>query len=169
MLDPESRWFAVHTQPMREVTARDQLEAQVYRTFLPTRLKTVSHARKLRTIVAPFFPRYLFVVIDLKWQRWRSVNGTIGVASLVMQGDRPQPVPHGVVETLIASSDESGLMHFGQNLKVGDPVRLTAGPFAEQLGVLDRIEDSDRVRVLLEIMGTQVPVRVGRDCVAAAA
>jgi Transcription termination factor nusG len=98
MLDPESRWFAVHTQPMRERTAQDHLEAQVYRTFLPTRLKTVSHARKLRTIVAPFFPRYLFVVIDLKRQRWRSVNGTVGVASVVMQGDRPQPVPHGVVE-----------------------------------------------------------------------
>jgi transcription antitermination factor NusG len=66
-------------------------------------------------------------------------------------------------------SDERGLMRLGQNLKLGDRVRLMAGPFAEQLGVLDRIDDSDRVPVLLEIMAMHVPVRVGRDCVAAAA
>ena len=54
----------------------------------------------------PIFPRYLFVVLDLDRDRWRSVNGTFGVARLVMMaGDRPQPAPHGVVEALVALAD----------------------------------------------------------------
>jgi hypothetical protein len=35
-----------------------------YRTFLPKREKTVRHARKLTTVVAPFFPRYMFIILD---------------------------------------------------------------------------------------------------------
>jgi hypothetical protein len=31
-------------------------------------------------------------------------------------------------------------------------VRLIAGPFAEQLGILDRLDDGDRVRVLLDML-----------------
>jgi len=33
-------------------------------------------------------------------------------------------------------------------------------PFAEQLAILDRLDDSGRVRVLLEILGRPVPVEI---------
>jgi hypothetical protein len=39
---------------------------------------------------------------------------------------------------MIASSDERGFLRFEQNLKTGSKVRLIAGPFAEQLGILDQ-------------------------------
>ena len=77
-----------------------------------------------------------------------------------MQGDRPQPVPLGIVETLVASTGEDGLLKFRPRLSVGDPVRLLQGPFAEYLGTLDRLDDSGRVRVLLEMLGRRVPVMV---------
>ena len=41
-------------------------------------------------------------------------------------------------------------------------------PFADQLGTLDRLDDSGRVRVLLEIMGATVPVQIERKFVTAA-
>ena len=80
------RWYAVHTLPFGERRAAAQLENQDFSAFLPKRQKTIRHARKLSTITAPFFPRYLFVALDLDRHRWRSVNGTIGVSSLVMVG-----------------------------------------------------------------------------------
>jgi transcriptional antiterminator RfaH len=43
-------------------------------------------------------------------------------------------------------------------LKLGEAIRLAAGPFAEKLGILDRMDDSGRIRVLLSIFGRQVPV-----------
>jgi transcription elongation factor/antiterminator RfaH len=164
----DGRWYAVHTQPNREFRAKNQLENQAFQVFLPKRLKTVRHARKLTNVTAPFFPRYLFVRLDLTRQGWRSVNGTFGVSSLVMQGDLPHPAPRGVVEAMIASVDAAGLLCLEENLTVGSQVRLAAGPFAEKLGILDRLDDSGRVRVLLEIMGGTIPVQLERRFVTAA-
>jgi transcriptional antiterminator RfaH len=162
------RWYAVNTLPRREFRAQHQLKNQGFRVFLPQRLKTVRHARKLTNVQAPFFPRYIFIELDLTVHRWRSVNGTFGVRSLVMQGEMPQPVPRGIVETMIASIDGKDLLRFEHGLKPGSEVRLIAGPFAEQLGILDRLDDSGRIRVLLKIMGGTIPVQVSRDYAIAA-
>jgi transcription antitermination factor NusG len=156
------RWYAVHTLPFGEARAAAQLKNQAFCTFLPKRKKTVRHARKLSTITAPFFPRYLFVALDLGRHRWRSVNGTLGVSSLVMVGERPCPAPYGIVESLVAVADVEGVLQFHSGLKVGAPVRLAAGPFADQLGILDRMDDAGRIRVLLSMFGQQVPVRLSR-------
>jgi len=157
MLGCGQRWYAVRTLPFSETRAQRNLENQSFRTFLPKRRKTVRHARKITTVGAPLFPCYMFVALDLTFHQWRSVNGTFGVSRLLMQGDRPLPVPEGVVETLIASADDAGVVQFGQQLRVGMPVRVMAGPFVEQLAILDRLDDCGRVRVLLELMGRQVP------------
>lgn len=163
-----ARWYAVNSQVRRELRAQAQLENQGYRTYLPKRLKTVRHARKLSTVPAAFFPRYLFVALDLSCCRWRNINSTFGVSSLVMVGELPHPVPSGVVEAMIAATDAGGLLSFEHKLKIGGRVRLLAGPFAEQLGTLERLDDSGRVRVLLEIMGGTIPVQMARDRVTAA-
>lgn len=150
------RWYAVHTLPFNEARAEQHLINQNFITFMPKRLRTVRHARKLCTVEGPFFPRYLFVVLDLTRDPWRRVNGTCGVSRLVMCGDAPQAAPFGVVEALIASADARGILHLENNLKIGGPVRLMAGPFAEQLAFLDYLDDTGRVRVLLDILGRQV-------------
>src|SRR5712692_9462588 len=161
------RWYVVHTQPRREFYAKAQLEGQGFRVFLPKRLKTVRHARMIANVEAAFFPRYLFVELDRTRHPWRRVNGTFGVASLVMQGDLPHPMPRGIVEMMATSVDRDGFLRFEQELMVGAKVRLAAGPFAEQLAILDRLDDSGRVRVLLEILGRPVPVEIRREFVLA--
>jgi transcriptional antiterminator RfaH len=155
-------WYVVHTQPNREAVAKAHLANQGFHPFLPQFVKTISHARKVHQSLAPLFPRYLFVRLDLNRDRWHSVNGTIGVATLIMAGDRPSPVKRGVVETLIASTALDGELRFQQPLCVGERVRLVAGPFAEQLGILQHFDGSGRVRVLLEIMGGEIPVNLPR-------
>jgi transcription elongation factor/antiterminator RfaH len=152
------RWYAVHTLPFAEARAEGQLRNQRFRTFQPKRLKTVRHARKLSTVEAPYFPRYLFIVLDLGRHQWRKVNGTFGVSRLVMRGDQPHPVPPGVVEALIATADARSILQLDDKLQIGGPVRLMAGPFAEQLAILDHLNDTGRVRVLLDILGRQVAI-----------
>ncbi len=170
-LSEGERWFVVHSMPHRESGAKGHLENQDYRTFLPRRLKTRLHARKLETVLAPFFPRYLFVALDLCRDHWRSVNGTFGVSRLIMEGERPQPVPRGVVEALVAASDARDVLRFdvGGHLNVGERVQVLAGPFADQFGVLERLGDHGRVRLLLEIMGGCVPVEMSSEILIPAA
>jgi transcriptional antiterminator RfaH len=162
-------WYVAHTLPHKEATAALHLEAQGFRNFLPRRIKTVRHARKLRTVNAPLFTSYIFVALDLDTDRWRSVNGTVGVTSLIMAEDRPLPLPTGVVETLILSSDAVGRLRFVPDMERGQKVRLIAGPFAEALGVLDSLDERGRVEVLLEIMGAGTRVKLPRSWIESAA
>jgi transcriptional antiterminator RfaH len=159
----EPRWFAVQCLSHREKLAAHHLANQCFATFLPVRRKTRRHARRLDTVLTPFFPGYLFVRLDLAADRWRSVNGTRGVVRLVGSNDAPCAVPHGVIEHLIAACDVHGVMQRDFVLSPGQPVRILTGPFADLVGKLDRLADADRVRVLLDIMGSRVPVTLSRD------
>jgi transcriptional antiterminator RfaH len=163
-----TRWYAVQCQPHRERIAAAHLANQDFRVFLPLREKTRRHARKIETVKVPFFPGYLFVQLDLSRDRWRSVNGTLGVVHLVMQGLRPLPAPEGIVEALKANCDEDGLLFWAADLVPGQAVRVLNGPFADFIGELERMTDTGRLRVLLDIMGGRTPVLLPRGTVVAA-
>ena len=162
--EPE-RWHVVRSQPHRELLASQQLENQGFRVFLPRYFKSRRHARKFETVLAPLFPRYLFVILDLTRDRWRSVNGTYGVDRLLMRAGEPEPVPRGLVEQLIEVAREDGAVRFSPTLHEGQTIRVTAGPFAQLVGKLEHLDDQGRVRVLLEIMGGTVPVVVPESSV----
>ncbi len=165
----DERWFLVHTQPKSESRAELHLGAQGFRTYFPRVVKTVRHARQLRTVRAPLFPRYVFLVLDLGRDRWLSVRSTVGVSSLFTCNGRPVPVPEGIVEALIEHTDEANLTLFHDGLVTGQLVRILSGPFADFVGKLERLDDSGRVRVLLDMMGTAVPVALHRSALSPAA
>lgn len=156
------RWFVVHTLPNREAGAMAQLSAQGFNAFLPAHRKTIRHARKFREVRAPFFPRYLFIQLNLERDQWRRVNGTIGVSRLIMEGERPKPVPPGIVECLIAMSAD-GLLTFSPALEAGQNVRVLSGPFANFVGELHRVDAHNRVRVLLDVLGMRTAITTSGD------
>lgn len=161
-LEGGEQWYVAYTKPHREAGAQQQLEAQGFKTFLPRYRKTVRHARRLITVKAAFFPRYLFVALDIRRQPWRSVNGTFGVVSLVMDDVFPRPVHRGVVEALYQACDDESLLHMGRSLELGDRVRVLSGPFADLVGELIRIDGSRRVQVLLRLLGGVVRASIDR-------
>lgn len=160
------RWYVARTLQQREPQAAQQLANQDFRAFLPRYLRNRRHARKVETISAPLFPRYLFVILDRNRDRWRSINGTLGIERLLVQGGEPQAVPQGVVESLIDAADIDGTIHFHQHLQQGQAIRVTAGPFADLVGQLERLGDNGRVSVLLEILGGRVRVALPQQLVA---
>jgi transcription elongation factor/antiterminator RfaH len=168
-LEGDERWFLVHTQPNSERRAELHLGAQGFRSHFATMQKTVRHARQLRTVRAPLFPRYLFLILDLGRDRWLSVRSTFGVSSLYTCEGRPVPVPEGIVETLIENTDEANLTLFSSGLTRGQSVRIMSGPFVNFVGTLERLDEAGRVRVLLDMMGTAVPVALRRTAICPAA
>jgi transcriptional antiterminator RfaH len=162
------KWYLVHTLPKGERKAELHLGAQAFGTYQPQILKTVRHARQLKTVRAPLFPRYLFIILDLERDRWLSVRSTVGVSRLFTQDGRPVPVPCGVVESLIERSVDD-LLRLDGGLVEGQRVRILSGPFADFVGTLGRLDDAGRVQVLLEMMGTAVPVSLNRSALAPAA
>jgi transcription elongation factor/antiterminator RfaH len=162
------RWYLAYTRPNCERKAELNLNAQGFVTFLPQIEKTVRHARRLKTVRRPLFPRYLFVRFDVERDRWLSVYGTVGVARLFTQDGRPVAVPVGIVNNLLAHSD-NGVTRLDVELTRGQRVRILSGPFADLTATLMRLDEGRRVEVLLEMMGTVVPVSVDRRALAPAA
>ena len=163
------RWFVARVLPHQENRAQFNLHRLGFRSFVPRLRRTIRHARRLQDTLQPLFPSYIFIVIDLSKQRWRSVNGTFGVASLVMGAERPVPVPRGVIEALVASCESCGAVRLDDSLEIGQKVRILSGPFAETICRLADLDDRGRVRVLLEIMGMEVAAQLDRSAIASAA
>jgi transcriptional antiterminator RfaH len=154
------RWYVVQTQPGRENAATAELDRQGYDIFHPRLRKTRRHARRVETVLAPLFPGYVFIHLDIAAERWRAVNGTRGVVRLVAFGERPASVPHGIIEALLADSDAGQILQRDPALQVGRRVRMLAGPFSDLVGTLDCLDARGRVRVLLELMGRETHVRL---------
>ena len=95
-LTRDERWYVVQALARREPIAKMRLEEQGYKIFLPQMIKTVRHARKMRQARVAVFPGYLFVALNPLKDRWRSINGTIGVARMIMANEGPAPVPRGM-------------------------------------------------------------------------
>ena len=157
-----ARWYAVNTAPAREFYARAHLQRQGFETYVPVFERTIRHARRLTRRRASLFPSYIFVRLDVAAVRWRAINGTLGVRQLVMQGDRPAPVPHGVVEQLIARTMFDGLLDLCPEVAVGSRMKVASGPFSGLVGTVAELSGSDRVKVLLELINGTIPVSVPR-------
>lgn len=159
----DKKWFVVQCLARREKYAQMNLLNQQFHTYLPHFWKTVRHARRTRTVQQALFPGYLFIHLDLNKDRWRSVNGTFGVAKLIMSGDQPAAVPTEIVEGLIQHTDEKGAVRLDDGLQVGQKIKIVNGPMTDFIGDLLSLDDNGRVRVLLEIMSGKVVVTLDRS------
>jgi transcriptional antiterminator RfaH len=170
MADLHPRWFVAHTQPHAEAKATAHLNRQGFEIYFPRYLKRRRHARRIETVVAPLFPRYLFVAIDLNVQRWRSICSTVGVSRLVCNGDDPAPVPVGIVEALKTREDASGFIKLDSRLRfrAGDKIRVLEGAFSSCLGLFEGVAERERISILLDLLGRKVRVVLDADLIAAA-
>jgi transcriptional antiterminator RfaH len=164
-----SRWYVVHTQPHSENKAAMHLARQGFVAYLPRYSKRRRHARRIETVTAPLFPRYLFVSIDRHTQRWRSIYSTIGVSQLVSAGDDPVAVSDDVIRSLRAREDAAGLIQLERrpSFRIGDKVLVMDGVFSDRLGLYDGMTDGERIAVLLDLLGRKVRVVLDMDYVAA--
>lgn len=170
MTDTGQRWYAVQSQPNAEAKAAGHLLRQGFGVYLPRYLKRRRHARRVETVAAPLFPRYLFVAIDMSAQRWRSIFSTIGVSRLVCNGDSPASVPDQVIATLREREDDAGFVRLDlpPPFKAGDKITVLDGIFTDCLGLVESMPDRRRVSILLDLLGRKVRVLVESDSVAAA-
>jgi transcriptional antiterminator RfaH len=156
-----ARWYVVCTHPHKEATALGHLERQGFLGFLPQIRKVVRGQRRVQQVLRPLFPRYLFVSLDLDSQGWRKVRHTVGVSSLVMEGERPKPVPRGLVEELVCRTTAGDGVSVASGVAVGERVQFVGGPLAERIGQLIAMKDTERAIVLLSMLGSEREVAVG--------
>ena len=85
------------------------------------------------------------------------------MAYLLTANEAPSPAPVGFVEMLKQRVGEDDLIELTAPLEIGDKVRIGAGPFANHVGELVRMDASSRVEILLQLMNSVIRVKVARD------
>ena len=152
------QWFVVRTKARREQFAQDQLLRREVETFLPRILEPARF--RLKPLVAPLFPGYLFVHIELD-EQYFDVVWTPGVGRFIGFGALPCPVDDGVIGFLYARVGQEGIVRVERAFKEGDVVRITHGPFEGLIGIIENPgHGRGRVRVLMELLRRQTRVDV---------
>lgn len=169
IIDSTSRWYVVHTHPRAEAKAALNLDRQGFTCYLPRYLKRRRHARRVETVAAPLFPRYLFVALDLATQRWWPIRSTFGVADLVYSGGQPAPIPCEIVQAIKGREDKHGFVSLPRKPRFapGDTVRIIDGVFAACLGLFEGMADRERVAVLLDLLGRKVRLVMDEEALTA--
>ena len=167
MLASEGKnWFVAQLKPQGLKRAEENLTRQGFESFCPKRLESrVRGGRRLSTML-PLFPGYLFVSFDPSAQGWTAINGTRGVSRLLLVNPRtPTPLPPEFMAGLMARCDEQGVIGAPPDLDVGDTIRVVSGAFADTIARIETLQDSERLQILMDLMGRQSRVSVARHSV----
>jgi len=152
-------WYLLVTKPQSEFKAQANLLRQGYKTYLP--LVQTSRRRNGKNIkrTEAFFPRYLFINLDKETDNWSPIRSTIGVAGMVRFGGMPAVVPENMITNLKRNENEFGLQSLEKKeLELGDTVDIIGGPFEGCKAVYQKLKSTERVSVLLDIIGKNTQV-----------
>lgn len=149
-------WYALYTKPQKERQVRTLLQGQDIEVYLPTvRRKQRRRDRPDRVV---YFPCYLFAHIDFDETPQSSIAWMPGVRRIVSMGAQPAIVADELVELIRERLTDMEQVGYG-SFQQGDRVRITSGPLRDLEAVFDKpLSATDRVRVLLEVMGRMTPV-----------
>ena|SRR5580765_1901950 len=161
-------WVVVMTKPNCEHIAVANLVQQGFQCYAPRfRFKRPDQT----VLIKPLFPRYIFTFIQ---SFWYCIRGTRGVSYLLMGDNGPQSVPEAVIKSIQSREDGEGYIKLEskealiRRFQYGDKVRTTEGPLAGKLLVYDGMSSRDRVKVLIAMLGREVPALVReKDLIAA--
>jgi len=155
------QWYLVHTKPKQENWAKQNLEQQGYRCYLPLSHDEKLHQGKITVASTPLFPRYLFIQLgqDTTDKSWIPIRSTKGVNRLVFFGASPAKVDDYLIENLRAQECHQH-QHPEKLYYSGERVELVDGAFAGFEGVYQMTDGEQRAMVLLELLSKPVTLRI---------
>lgn len=158
-------WLVARTESRKERWAQENIANQGYEAYLPQYRERITSAGKVRVHAHPrlLFPGYIFCRTDGPFV---FLTGTRGISQLLMSGSRPGIVPDDLIAALKLQEDEEGFISLPDGPddvprpRVGEAVRLRAGPFLSYIGIYDGRSSGDFERVLLECFGRRTVLKV---------
>ncbi len=155
-------WYVVQTKPGNEHRVNTNLLNQEIETFLPLfKAHQLSNGRMVQR-VKPLFPSYLFARFNVI-PHYGRVRWTRGVNKVLGSGEGPIPISEKVIEVIQSRMGEDNLVRLENELKEGDTVQITSGPLKNLMGVFEKkMSNQGRVRILLSLIGVDIPVQISQ-------
>ena len=148
----QNDWYVIRTKPQQESKAVSNLEAQEFEVYLPQFIKN----RK----ITPLFPGYLFVHMNDRLNISK-IMYTKGIQNFVKFGGWYASIPDKIVKQIKEKEIETAtkaselLM-----LNKGDTVEIVDGPFKGLNAIFEEYSETDRVKVLFELLNNKQKVEL---------
>ena len=158
---PDPVWYALTVKPHHERAAARALESKALETFVPLSRSRRRWSDRIQELELPLFAGYVFCRFP-GTERARILS-TPGVNSVVGFGNQPAGVEDAEIRalrTLVTSGLPVGPWPY---LRVGERVRVEAGPLCGVEGILTQVKDAWRVVVSIELLQRSIAAEVDRD------
>ncbi|BAU75932.1 transcription/translation regulatory transformer protein RfaH [Metapseudomonas furukawaii] len=156
ILLPEIAWYLVQCKARQDERAQEHLQRQGFDCFCPVLSVESLKGGRLRRLIQPLFPGYLFVHLRAQ-DNWAALRSTRGVARVVSFSGAPSRVPDAVVEHLMSRCERPD---HRAAFNPGDKVQVQVGPFAEMDALFLAMDGEQRVILLLNILNRQQQVSI---------
>ncbi|MFH0852032.1 MAG: transcription termination/antitermination protein NusG [bacterium] len=162
-------WYALHTYSgYEEAVARNLkqriesmgMEDKIFNVLVPVEKKIKIKAGKRKVVEEKIYPGYVLVEMIVTDDSWYVVRNTPRVTGFIGSGTIPTPLS---AEEIADLQKRMGVEEpkFKIDVAVGDPVKITDGPFKDTDGKISEIdEERGRVKVLVSMFGRETPVEL---------
>lgn len=165
----QKRWYIVHTYSGHENKVKVNLEKRIeymnmgekiFRIEVPQKTVTQMKGGKKQEREEKIFPGYVLVEMIMDEDSWYVVRHTAGVTKFVGSAKRPIPARDSEIKKIINRSTSTA-QKIELDVKAGDKVRITSGPFADFIAdIIEVYPDKSKLRANVSIFGRETPVEL---------
>lgn len=164
-MSEKASWYVVHTYSGHENKVKMNIEKMVenremediiLEVNVPTEEKIEIKNGKQKTKVVKLFPGYVLIKMFMTDESWYLVRNTRGVTGFVGPSSKPVPLTDQEIRSMGVEEVKIEI-----DVKVGETIKVTSGPFETFMGVIEHINmEKQTLRVLISMFGRETPVEL---------
>jgi transcription antitermination factor NusG len=157
------RWYALHVRSRHEKTVENSLRVKGYSVFSPSYRTKRKRVDRITEIEVALFPGYVFCQFDSN--KRLPILVTPGVVGVVGRGNRADPVDDTEIASIRTLALAGCSVQPWPFLRIGQRIRLQAGPLAGAEGIFLRVKDEYHLVVSITLLQRAVSVVIDQDAV----
>jgi transcription termination/antitermination protein NusG len=166
----QKEWYVVNTYSGHESKVKEKLEMRastmgmedyILRVIVPEQTEVEIKDGVKKEKLKKMFPGYILVEMVMSDEAWFIVRNTPGVTGFIGssgKGAKPFPLTPQEVDKILGAM---GLrrVEIGNNLNVGDKVKVIAGPFSGMYGTVREIDmEAQKLGIDVDLFGQETRV-----------
>ena len=163
------RWYVLHTysgyeenveRNMKQRIESMDMQDKIFNVLVPKEKKIRIKNGKRKVVEEKIFPGYVLVEMVVTDDSWYVVRNTPNVTGFVGAGTTPTPISDEEIKGL---QKKMGVEEpkFQMDVTIGQPVKITDGPFKNFEGKISEIDEArGKVKVLVSMFGRETPVEL---------
>ena len=147
----------------RELEYEQDIASHVEEILIPTENVIDMKNGKKQVKKKTFFPGYILLNMEMNNETKFFIEGIDGVMSFVGPKGNPQSLNDAEIKRIVGSfdADDDSVEEMEEMpFKVGDSVKVTDGPFKDFNGLVQEINDKNRIKVNVNIFGRPTPIEL---------